>query len=150
MENFLFTVRIPFFLFAGGLCLAFDVLRFPVIIVFHITWTIWVVLMRMAGFPFRLFFAAWKNDPMLLTSGLEEKFWRISRGWSIAFTDYFGNIRHLVEWQWNGGTWRPSEHAHYLFPQPVPRMRKPRREARMSGGTVLNLNARRPLPDSGD
>lgn len=72
MDNFLFTLRIPFFLFGAVLCLAFDVIRFPVIIVFHITWTVWVVVTRMLGFPFRLLFAAWKNDPTLLTSGLEE------------------------------------------------------------------------------
>jgi hypothetical protein len=153
MENFLFTLRIPFFLFGAVLCLSFDVIRFPIIIAFHIVWTVWVVVTRMAGFPFRLLFAAWKNDPTLLTSGLEEKFWRIARGWSIVFSDYFGNFRHLVDWQWNGGSWRPNEHAHFLRVQAV-RTRKTRlaapREERVSAGRVLDLNARRPLSDSGD
>jgi hypothetical protein len=154
MDNFLFTLRIPFFLFGAVLCLAFDVIRFPVIIAFHIVWTVWVVFTRMLGFPFRLLFAAWKNDPTLLTSGLEEKFWRIARGWSIVFSNYFGSFKHLVDWQWNGGNWRPNEHAHFLRAQVAPRKRRMHRaeprEERIPGGRVLDLNARRPLSDSGD
>ena len=98
-----------------------------------------------------------------LRSRLEEKFWRIARGWSIVFSDYFGNFRYLVEWQWNGGTWRPSEHAHFLGPQPVQRRRKPSpldpRDAELretelrdqtSAGTIFDLTSRRPLSDFGD
>jgi hypothetical protein len=65
---------VPFFLVGLVLCIGFDIIRFPLIVAFHIAWVCWICATRLLGFPFRLIGAAWQNNPKILTSGLDENF----------------------------------------------------------------------------
>jgi hypothetical protein len=102
MEPLFFLIRLPFFLVGLVLCIGFDIIRFPLIVAFHIAWICWICATRMLGFPFRLIGAAWQNNSKVLTSGLNEKFDEVGRSWSSTFSNYFGNLTHLFEWQAHG------------------------------------------------
>ena len=102
MEPLFFLIRLPFFAVGLVLCIAWDIILFPLIIVAHAVWVLWIVATRMLGFPFRLIGASWQNDAKVLTSGLDEKFKEVSRSWTSAFSDYFGNVRHICQWQMHG------------------------------------------------
>ena len=102
MEPMFFLIRLPFFLVGLVLCIAFDIIRFPLTVAFYIAWVCWICATRLLGFPFRLIGAAWQNDPKVLTSGLDEKFEEVGRSWSSVFSDYFGNLAQLFEWQAHG------------------------------------------------
>jgi len=102
MEPLFFLIRLPFFLVGLLFCITFDIIKFPLIVAFHIAWVCWICGTRLLGFPFRLIGAAWHNDSKVLTSGLNEKFEQLGRSWSSAFSNYFANIADLFEWQAHG------------------------------------------------
>ena len=102
MAPVFFVIRLLFFLIGLVLCIAFDIVRFPIIIAFHIFWVVWIIATRLLGFTFRLIGAAFKNDSKILTSGLKQKFEAVSHSWDSAFSNYFGNLSELFEWQLHG------------------------------------------------
>lgn len=102
MEPLFFLIRLPFFAVGLVLCIAWDIVLFPLLILAHAGWVLWIVVARMIGFPFRLIGASWQNDAKILTSGLEDKFKEVSTSWANWFSDYFANVRHICHWQMHG------------------------------------------------